>query len=235
MTSDDSAKKENTGITRATTAALILEKAINQALKYDPASRKKLSRFAGKIIQISFLSSNTNQSRFSFLSEFSLFISARQNEDENNNAIEIHTFYEGKPDATLSGSLQDFAQLAAQSTHFFSNTGIHVSGNSGLLSEFQDFIKELDIDWEAPITQIFGNIVGHGIAQTLRSTFSFANQQRQSFERYAADFLSEELQLIPHKLELENFYSDVDDLRMHASRLEAKIQLLQKKLAQKTP
>lgn len=187
-----------------------LEKAINLALKYDPATQRKLASFDGVWLKL-----EISDLDFSFY-----FSSENQHVLLRSSHLDIET-----PDATITGEWLDFVKLQ-EAQHSFANSSIHVSGKSGVLNELQSISADLDIDWEQALTETLGVVPGHLLAQSLRATHRFAKQSQHTFESHFADYLTEELRAIPSSFELEAFYQEVGEIKSDVDRLEARLNTL---------
>ena len=191
-------------ITGAAVAAC--EKIINKALDYDPATRLALSKCQGKILAIKV--SVPPCKCFVFFQEDSL---------------RLMSSWDADVDTEISGSPLALAQLASTPVHNLKNSGVTVAGDLQLLADLQQLVKNLDLDWEELLTQLSGDLLGHQTAEVIRKSASWQKQQAQKIQRLSAEFVTEEMQAVPSKIELENFYQQVDELRLAADRLMARV------------
>ena len=99
-------------------------------------------------------------------------------------------------------------------------------GDLGLLAALQALLKNLDIDWEDMLSQFTGDIIGHQTAQIIRTKFGWAKDRAQSATRLTKEFLTEEYQALVSKPELEDFYQQVDELRLSVDRAAARVEKL---------
>jgi ubiquinone biosynthesis protein UbiJ len=91
-------------------------------------------------------------------------------------------------------------------------------------------LADLDIDWEAPLVNSLGDVAGHQLAEALRSTFAWGKQASASLTRQLQEFIQEEARLSPPRLELEDFYRDVQDLGLRVDRLQSRTERLRQRL-----
>ena len=192
-----------------TAAIAALEFSVNQALKLDPGTATKLTDLEDHIFH---LHCNAPQ--------LSLYLIP------GNAEIRLCGFWEGDADTTLTGSASEFAKLATSPdpANALINGQLSLHGDSHALIELQQIGKQLDIDWEAPLAQLFGDVVGHQLGRGLRKGFSFARQTFGSLKRQVDDYLVEESDLLAPHWQVERFYSQVDQLSLRAERLEARLQ-----------
>jgi len=148
--------------------------------------------------------------------------------------VRLMGFYEGPVTTRVKGAAADFTELAASDDPAASliNGALELAGDSAPLLELQQILSTLDIDWEAPLVDALGDVVGHQLAEILRAGFSWGRQARVSLERQLEEFVHEEARLSPPRLELEDFYSDVQELSLRVERLESRSRRLRQKIAQ---
>ncbi len=195
--------------TLSTAALAGLEKLINTALRYDPGTKIALSQLADQVLAIQVTAP-----------AFTVYLTP----DED--GLRLMGHWEGEVHTQLRGSLPALARLARSQQTSFANTGVEVIGNTGLLVDLQRLLINLDIDWEEALTEVLGDVIGHQGAELLRSGTRYAGDRASETKRLVSEFLTEELGTLPSRNELEGFYQDVDDLRLQADRLEARIKQL---------
>jgi len=183
------------------------EKMLNAALRYDPATRIGLARLEGKIIALQITTPG-----------IAIFIMPMDDE------LRLMGNWDGDVDTRITGSLLALAQLSQTEIHNLKDSGVTVLGDLSLLAELQRLVKNLDIDWEEMLSQFTGDIIGHHTAQLLRAKFGWAKDRVKSAQRLTSEFLTEELKTLPGKPELEDFYRQVDDLRLAVDRAAARVE-----------
>ncbi len=104
--------------------------------------------------------------------------------------------------------------------------GVVVRGDSALLHQLMDIVRDLDLDWEGLLGDQIGDLAAHPVFQAGR----WLQQQLLQNNRILTDdleaYLHDELRLLPVRDELEHFYDQVDELRLAADRLQARIRKL---------
>lgn len=189
------------------TAALAgAEKLINNALVYDPGTRIGLKKLQGQVLAIHITAPKVQ-----------FFVTP----DEE--GLRLMAQWEGDVDTRISGSLLALTTIASQDIHNLKNSGVEVMGKTALLADLQYLLKNVDIDWEEILTQFLGDVVGHKAAQLIRSKLDWASKRMHSGQRLTSEFLTEELKAIPGKNELEDFYQQVDGLRLAVDRAAARL------------
>ena len=97
-------------------------------------------------------------------------------------------------------------------------------GSTSFLAELQKILKNLDIDWEEMLSQVFGDVIGHQGAELIRSKMSWTKDRVSNIQRLTSEFLTEELRVLPSAPELNFFNAQVDELKLGADRVTARIE-----------
>lgn len=199
----------------STAAIAGLEKLINSALRYDPGTRIALAKLNEQMLAIHVTAP-----------KFTLYLTP------NEEALCLLGHWEGEVHTQVRGSLPALLELARSDVTSFANSGVEVIGNTGLLVDLQRLLSNMDIDWEEALNQLLGDLAGHQTANLIRSGMSYTRDRVSEVKRLASEFLTEELKSLPAKNELDNFYREVDDLRLRIDRADARIKQLQHKKKQ---
>lgn len=189
-----------------------LSQLMNQLLKLDPEMGQRLAPFTGKCIEI-----ESTQLPFKFYLEL------------NQDGVQIKSQTKQIPSAKIKGSLFSLGALAikdsAQSKSLFSNE-VEFSGDLEYAQAVKQAFDQLDIDWAELLSKIVGDAMSHEIS----SVFSSLNQKAQQLSRElqldVKEYLTEEVRLTPHQLELEAFYQDISTLREDVERTELRLKQL---------
>lgn len=194
-----------------TAAIAALEFSVNQALKLDPATAKKLVELEGHTFHL-----------HCSAPELSLYLIP------GNDEVRLCGFFDGEADTTLTGSASEFAKLATSPdpANALINGELALHGDSHALIKLQQIGQQLDLDWEAPLAQLFGDVIGHQLGRGIRKGFGFARQVFTSLKRQVDDYMVEESELLTPRWQVERFYSEVGQLSLRAERLEARLQKL---------
>ena len=110
------------------------------------------------------------------------------------------------------------------------NGNLELVGDSAPLIDLQKVLSGLDVDWEAPLVDTLGDVAGHQVAELLRGAFRWGRQAGESLTRQLEEFIHEEARLSPPRLELEDFYREVQELGMRVERLESRARRLRGKI-----
>jgi ubiquinone biosynthesis protein UbiJ len=193
-----------------------LEKAINQALTLDSASSKKLGLLDGKIFRIDLDGP-----------DLQFFILPSEN------VLMLMGHYEGAATTQVRGYPSDFVELltADDAGSALINGNITLKGDSASLLELQAILHNLDLDWEAELAKVIGDIPAHQIGKAVRTGLQWGKQTHHSLVRQIEEYIHEEGRLLPPRAEIEDFFTDVSKLKDDSDRLAAKIAKLSNKLA----
>ena len=148
--------------------------------------------------------------------------------------IRLMGVYDGPITTSVRGAASDFTELAtaADPAATLINGHLELSGDSAPLIELQKILVGLDIDWEAPLVSTLGDVAGHQLAQALRSAYGWGRQASTGLHRQLEEFIHEEARLTPPRLELEDFYRDVQALELRVERLQSRTDRVRKRLQQ---
>lgn len=191
------------------TAALsAVEAALARGIALAPESRQALRALGETLIAIEFTTP-----------EVEVFVRI-----ETDGQISLASYSEAKPVVRVRGTLESFVGLATADDPAASliNSDIEVIGNTAPLLELQAIVTRMDIDWEAPLVNALGDVVGHQVAESLRGLFSWGEQAATRLRRQLSEFILEEGRLSPPAAELEVFYEDVQSLLLRVDRLESR-------------
>ena|GEM_PF-14027 len=194
-----------------TSALMAVEVAINKSLEYDPATQNALGELAGKVLAIE-------------CTLPSLIFYVVHSETD----ISLMGQYEGEPDTTLRGSALSLSSLATdgQDRVSFFDTGVEVRGDHDLLRQIKKVLKNLDIDWEAALSQLIGDVPAHLVGEALRTSAKWQKDVAQRASSAAAEFSQEEVRLTPSQNEAGQFNKEVKHLANDVDRLTARMNKL---------
>lgn len=197
----------------ATLAAL--EQALNRALSLAPAGQKELAKLDDCVFAL-----------HSTAPALDIFLQPQPE------GIRLMSYCDQPATTSVRGTASDFAELAtaADPAATLINGALELEGDSAPLIELQKILSGLDMDWEAPLVEHLGDVAGHQLAQMLRTSFGWGRHTANSLARQLGEFIHEEARLTPPRLELEDFYRDVQELGLRVERLEAKARRLRSRM-----
>lgn len=193
----------------STAALASAEKLINAALAYDPASRIALAELSPQVLAVQISAP-----------DFKMFVAPSAE------GIALHGHYEGEITTQLQGTLPALLSLIKSDRLNLKDSGVQLFGSTHFLAELQKILKNLDIDWEEMLSQVFGDIIGHQSAELIRSKMLWTKDRVNNMQRLTSEFLTEELRILPSAPELNFFNAQVDELTLGVDRAAARIEQL---------
>lgn len=195
-----------------------LEKLVNTALRYDPASLQRIAAMDGKILSFNLSQPSlqfyllAHHEGFTFLSE-----------------------YEGESDAEISAPARELLKKLSPSSKEDPMIGgkTKVQGNNQLVQELQAIFQDLDIDWEEPLSHYVGDIAAHEIGRHSRRAGRWLARAGKTLLQDSEEYLHYEAKITVPDFYVDDFITDVDQLRLDVDRLEARIARLEKNRASK--
>ncbi|MFT6352709.1 MAG: ubiquinone biosynthesis protein UbiJ [Neptuniibacter pectenicola] len=184
------------------------EEICNQLLKRDPVTLQHLERLSGKVIAIELTQP-----------QLSLFLLP------NADGLQLQSIYNDTPDTILSGRAIDFLTLitrADRADAMFGKT-IQITGDTVLATRLQEILADAQIDWEAMIANLIGELPAHQLALYASWKAQWYKNAGTSALQNLDEYLKEEFRVIPTRPEVNKFYSEVDTLRERVERLSARI------------
>ena len=187
----------------------LIESLVNTALRLDPETQTQLSSLNNKSICIE-------------LSKKSYLISIQ------NNKISLASYNQEKYDSQIVTSLSALIDFALDQKASLVRADIEITGNTELVHQLFDLIKQLHIDWEEELSHYIGDIASHQIGNFARGLKNFLFRAKDTFSENLNEYLTEEARQIPSRYELHDFLSKIDILRADTDKLTARIERLQK-------
>lgn len=199
---NDSAKRAFPTLKGVGLAAL--ETAINTALKLDAASLAKLSALAGDVFHLEC----TNP-------ELDIYLLPQTDR------VQLAAQWEGNVTAGLTGTREDYIELlkSKDPAATLINGNMRVIGDSKALLRLRDIAADLELDWEAPLTRAFGDIIGHQVARSLRFGSRLFIDAASSLQRQVSDYMQEENPWLTKRWQFEQFKQEITEIDSRTSKL----------------
>lgn len=196
-----------------------LEGALNAALKLDAASRAQLAALAGQVFHLECT-----------WPELDIYLLPQTDR------VQLAAHWEGAVTAGLTGSRDDYLELlrSADPAATLINGDMRVIGDSKALLRLRDIAAALDLDWEAPLTRVFGDIAGHQMARSLRFGSRLLRDAANSLQRQVRDYMREENPWLARRWQFEQFKQQVAALDMRTKQLAERAENLRQRVAAKT-
>lgn len=101
-----------------------------------------------------------------------------------------------------------------------------VEGDTAFASAISQVAANLAWDVEEDLSRVVGDIAAHRLAAAGRAAAAWPRQAAQSVASNAAEYLTEEAQLLVTPLQAADFVREVDDLRDAVERLDKRVERL---------
>lgn len=185
---------------------------LNALLRMDEESAAKLVKMQGKVMRVVFKEFR--------LQWFMLFTP---------HGVILQDEYEGPIDVTISGHPVTLINLMAQSGTKLSGEGVQIEGDIHFAQQIQQLFAELECDWEESLSHWVGDVVAHQVGEFVREAKKEAVRIRQVFRENLTEYAQEEARLLPTRVELDEFYEAVDELRLDVERASARWERIKSK------
>jgi len=192
--------------------AFAIETGLNQLLPFDPGYQQKWASLDQKTVAVELKDLN------------STFYIRYQSE-----VFAVHTEYAHDVDVKLSADSWDFFRAAIEQQNNDAaalNSNIHFEGQIGVGQTFANCLQSIEIDFEEIMAQSMGDIMAHRTANLFDSIGAFVKEAVATTETNFTEYVQEEALLVPTKIEVENFYDDLRQLRSDCDRLFARVDTL---------
>lgn len=194
------------------------EHAINLALVQDAPSQQKLSQLAGQQILVEVV-------------DFKLLILIQIL--EQGLALALPSDVEDakldkKLDTHVKGPSSAYRKLL-EGDGFFDGD-LRIQGNAQTLMTLHKVSAHFELDWEGILADKIGDLATSFIAPLFRSKWQWSKATGQSFKLNFVEYLQEESDLLPSKIEFTNFVEDLELMETALDRLEARMRFLASKI-----
>lgn len=185
-----------------------LSKAINSYLDLDPESKDRLLPLENKVITIEFLPLH-----FTFQCEF------------KKDGICVHTEELLASTALIRGTPLQMVNVILMPQHrqqFFAED-LTIEGDAAFAQQVVELFDQLQIDWEEYASRFIGDVPTYHASRFLQKVGHWFSNTEQSMTQNINEYLHEELNWLPTREALADFFTEIDQIRMDVDRAEAKI------------
>lgn len=188
-----------------------IEAALNAYLNIDENSKRRLGKAAGKSLQVE-------------LKPFELFFTCKVNETN----VELTGLATDDATAKVKGTPLQLAGVAISRSNrqqFFAED-LTIEGDAEFAQQVIDLFDSVEIDWEEHLAALIGDVPAYQVSKYKNKFKKWLRSSSSSLAQDISDFLHEEAAWFPVREELNEFFEDIDSLRMDTDRLESRIGLL---------
>ena len=188
---------------------MLLQTAIQCALRLDPAVPRQLNTLSGKVLEIILLPLDIH-----------IFIQVAHD------TLVFFADAPSQPDTVISStplSLIRLSLLPAVQAQSLLNDQVNISGDLTFGLEMKKILDGLDIDWAGHLASFTGDALAHQISLFASRGHDYAQHFAKSLRDNISEYIQEEARLSPGREEVRDFCNEVDDLSLYAERLSAYI------------
>ena len=132
------------------------------------------------------------------------------------------------PDAEISGSLANLAQLAGpRPEEIIQRGGVTIRGEAEIAQRFRELAMLLRPDVEEELSRIIGDTPAHQALRFVSAATGFGRRAVHTGVRNVAEYFAHESRDLVPRAEAEDFYRGVERLREDLDRLDARARLLE--------
>jgi len=182
--------------------------ALNTALAQDPETKEKLKQFEHRSIAIII-----NDLHQTILVEF------------NEQHLQLSQNTDKEANLTISSNALSLAKLGRDPESLFSSD-IEIHGDVQFAKQLRDLLEDFDFDFEAQLARVTGDTLAYPLAYGLRQAALWIKNSHTSLQQTTAEYLREEIRILPDKSQVIEYMSNIDSLRADFDRLEARINRL---------
>ena len=188
-----------------------IESAINAYLATRPSARNTLSKLAGQSLGITLIPQEQR---------ITLIFSDDQ--------VAVMREFDGEPTTHLTGAASDLLKLLNDPNSVMFGQGVEVKGDSALLQRLSHAFDNPSLDWEAWLADQIGDLPAAIVMKPINQSIEWANSSRQTLTTTAKEYLQEEINLLPTRVEFEGFIDDTRQLKQRAELIERRLERLLK-------
>jgi ubiquinone biosynthesis protein UbiJ len=189
-----------------------IEKLLNRYLQLDAEHFARLQQFTGKSLAIELAGLELT---------FYIVISGRGLQLCQTLSYPEHARVRGMP-FTLAGML-----IASDPLTQLRSGEVDITGDLEFVQHLQQWLKNLDVDWEEQLTHYFGDGITAQLTACFHSAKHWQQATKQTFSQNFSEYLQEESRQFPPREEIHDFSQEVAELRLTTDRLQARMQRLE--------
>lgn len=191
-----------------------LEKILARSLALDPESAHRIKKLSGRVVLFELKGTGV---RFQMVFE--------------GETVRLRWDDFLPEDLFISATPLNLIKLKlAPGRHGFSSGDVTVTGNMMLAQDVMALFERFEPDWEEWVSGFVGDVPAHGAARLLRRMRRVIQETTRRVSENVSEYVQEEAAICPPRRALQDFYTDVDALRLSIDRLEARLSRLRGRL-----
>ncbi len=198
---------------------LPIEKLLNRYLQLDTENFTRLQKLVGKTLAIELAGLELT---------FYLVISGR--------GLQFSETIPYPADAHVRGMPFSLVSLLVSSDPLtpIRSGDITITGDLEFVQQLQQWLKNLNIDWEAQLAHYLGDNISTKIADCFYEVKDWQQTNKRILTQNFSEYLQEEIRYFPPREEIYDFSQDIAELRLATDRLQARMQRLENILKDRT-
>lgn len=195
-------------------------RALNQALMYAPAAQAQLQQVGPQVWRL-------------HLTDLELDLDLVSTGQE----LTLHTPDDAVPDADISGASKDMLTLlrSADKTSALASLPIRIEGSTRSFMQLQTLATHLDLDWEAWLGDLVGDLPAHHLANLGRFAGGEVKASLAGLQSATERYVIREKRWLVTRPEAEELMQETQALRRRTDKLMAQIKRLQASSAKPSP
>ena len=187
------------------------ENFVNKILCFDDEACHALKKINKKIIALEF--DNT---------QLKLYITPIDSR------LSIDTECNVNPDVLIKSTLISFIKtmLPSKFLHPSPPIDMKIEGDTSLARDFQNILGSINVDFEDPLAEFFGDTLAFQIGRFMRKGTNFTFSTVETFMTDFSEYLRFEVEMLPDELLIDEFNKDVDYLRDESELISKRIDKL---------
>lgn len=184
---------------------------INTALALDPESLEKIALLSGKLLAVEWRALNTTV--YIYLHAEGVTLSFQSSK---------------VPDALFSSNTPlSMLKLLMAPEHRDLGGEVSIQGDVHLAQQLQHIFSGLSIDWEEQLAKFVGDGAAVNIGKAASDFQQWSKNMAENISLNTTEFLQQETQHLPSRLEVDDFLKDVDQLRNDVERAAVRLKQLE--------
>lgn len=190
----------------------MLEQALNRYLALDPESSQRLHKLENKVANIELRTARTHTFQIHF----------------HHHRAHLTRTLTHPADITITGTPLSLLTLALtpDKKHSFFKGHITIEGDAELGQQITELFDKIDIDWEEYLSHLVGDIPAYKLSQAANGILNWGKQAKARLLQNVNEYVHEEKPWFPPQDALQDFFQEIDELRLDLDRLEARIKNL---------
>lgn len=143
--------------------------------------------------------------------------------------LALHRELDREPHVRISGTPAAFVRLVRggdTTAPAAARDAVDIQGNLAIATAWQNWLRQLDLDWEEWLATLLGDVPARQISRAARGLAAWAEAAADTLRTDAAEYLSEETSLVPAAAQVAASGRAIDELAREVDAVAARVHLL---------